>query len=316
MSWRGLTNFLGGTKPAPELVSILRVDSDMVTYLQKEFQILCEDNRLSNLSIYCFYEMKPLLFPPQLVVNEDSACIDNAYCSGMNANHMEMNKFTGADDPNYKSFLANLSAVFRQSSRTVSSRFESCQYGASKQDHSRDSLQRWLEPSRGPQTTQFTRKLDSYRSAPYTCQWLLNLEAFQRWRDAYQFENVLWITGKAGSGKSVLASYIIQLLRVGETTEKIVKCDVALSEYDCRYRPVCSSVLYFFCGVDRAHETPVRMLGTLIHQFLLVHCENEEIFQMVSQVYRSSQERFGESPGWEAMADLFLTMTAAIGNVL
>ncbi len=47
-----------------------------------------------------------------------------------------------------------------------------------------------------------------------SCQWLLQRQAFQDWvSDSPSTSGILWLTGNPGAGKSVLASYVIALLK-------------------------------------------------------------------------------------------------------
>ena len=58
--------------------------------------------------------------------------------------------------------------------------------------------------------------LDSFTDRIFqgSCQWLLQRQAFQDWvSDASNKSGVLWLTGNPGTGKSILASYVIALLR-------------------------------------------------------------------------------------------------------
>ena len=58
--------------------------------------------------------------------------------------------------------------------------------------------------------------LDSFteRIMHGSCQWLLQRQAFQDWvSDAPNTSGVLWLTGNPGAGKSILASYVIALLK-------------------------------------------------------------------------------------------------------
>ncbi|KAL9041619.1 MAG: hypothetical protein Q9214_004044, partial [Letrouitia sp. 1 TL-2023] len=58
--------------------------------------------------------------------------------------------------------------------------------------------------------------LDSFteRILQGSCQWLLQRQAFQDWiSDAPNKSGMLWLTGNPGAGKSILASYVIALLK-------------------------------------------------------------------------------------------------------
>ena len=55
-------------------------------------------------------------------MNKESACLDDAVCEGLAANHMEMNKFTGADD--YHLVEKQLRIIYDQSELIVRARLE------------------------------------------------------------------------------------------------------------------------------------------------------------------------------------------------
>ena len=55
-------------------------------------------------------------------MSKESACLDNAVCEGLAANHMEMNKFTGVDD--YHLVKNQLYIIYGQSDSIVGARLE------------------------------------------------------------------------------------------------------------------------------------------------------------------------------------------------
>jgi hypothetical protein len=55
-------------------------------------------------------------------VTKESACLDDAVCEGLAANHMEMNKFTGKDD--YHLVEKQLRIIYDQSESIVRARLE------------------------------------------------------------------------------------------------------------------------------------------------------------------------------------------------
>jgi hypothetical protein len=55
-------------------------------------------------------------------VTKESACLDDAVCEGLAANHMEMNKFTGKDD--YHLVEKQLRIIYDQSESMVRARLE------------------------------------------------------------------------------------------------------------------------------------------------------------------------------------------------
>src|SRR6266480_7192678 len=149
---KGLWGTMRSVSTHAELISILKADSVMITYLQEEFGSLCLDSRLSGLKLFCYYEMRELSLPPHIVVDQHSACLDYAASRGMNANHMYMNKFHDGPerDENYGHVLADILNIFQHSAKSISRRFENWRYGSDLPNFDRERLERWLDPSRKP----------------------------------------------------------------------------------------------------------------------------------------------------------------------
>jgi hypothetical protein len=55
-------------------------------------------------------------------VSKESACLDGAFCEGLAANHMGMNKFTGDDD--YILVYKQLDIICKEANAIVQARFE------------------------------------------------------------------------------------------------------------------------------------------------------------------------------------------------
>jgi hypothetical protein len=302
-----------------ELTSIMKVGSAVVTDLQDQFDDLYFDLRLSGFKLVCYWEGKEVALPPHIVVDRVSACLDYAACREMNANHMEMNKFHDGPgrDENYDHLLADIRMMYEASSNTAKKRFEAWQYGSSAPDFDRERLLLWLGPSTKPQKTQYLDKLATQHSAPYTCQWIKTLPKFSAWINDPLCSNLLWINGKTGSGKSVLAAYTVHHLAangaigpysVGDEVPKI--CSNIHGQRECLYQRNSATVLFFFCGVDRANETPEKMLGTLIHQLLLVHDTNQKLFSMAFRLREEQRDGADAS----SLGNLLLNMTSVIGH--
>ncbi|KAH8806116.1 hypothetical protein F5884DRAFT_469786 [Xylogone sp. PMI_703] len=63
------------------------------------------------------------------------------------------------------------------------------------------------------------------KKAKDTCSWILQRPEYQTWKDPRKHESFLWINGRAGSGKSVLSTAIIEQLQQQRETCK--DCEVA-----------------------------------------------------------------------------------------
>lgn len=301
-----------------EIITILTPNSYVLDELQRTFSQLCFDERMRRLKLVCYYEMKEIDLLRRLVVSRDSACLDGVPCRGMDVNHMNMNTFYDGDggrhDSNYEHFLSDIRSIFHQGLDVVPERFNNWVYGSLTPDAERERLQRWLDPSRDIQTITYTEKLDIQRSAPYTCQWIHDTAEFKAWKGADE-SNALWISGTAGSGKSVLAAYIIKCLKdAGEADNgHFQPCSAAISE-PCGYKNGSVPVLMFFCGVDRKSESTERILATLVHQLLLARPESQELFEVAQDLYQESLT--GDETQSAILAKYLGHMAALVGPVL
>jgi len=219
------------------------------------------------------------------VVDEASACLENAWNFGLDVTHTDLNKFLPNDD-NFGIFMEYFGRAYRGSQGIVSERFLRCTYTVSKNGISMmspelNALQRWLEPSTHPQKRELDIRfsaqqetVDSYES----CQWLLDLDLYRQWADPKSSTNVLWIHGKPGSGKSVLAAFIVKLLRrqtgPHRETEVATNCSLPTSSPSCPVYRKPTSAMFFFCGLESAKEFASNVIGTFVHQLLLSHSEN------------------------------------------
>jgi tetratricopeptide (TPR) repeat protein len=119
----------------------------------------------------------------------------------------------------------------------------------------------WLKPA------SFSIQLESLqqRHLPGTCSWLLQSEKYQQWREAQDAKksNFLWIQGKPGSGKSVLAAQIIRDLE-------------SLPD---------SVVTYVFCKSGEENKSNLDdILRNIIHQVL---CTTSPYKQALHQYIRN-----------------------------
>ncbi|KAH8649283.1 hypothetical protein BX600DRAFT_474869 [Xylariales sp. PMI_506] len=286
-----------GVQSNDEIIHILKPDSYTLDDLQRQFSNLCSDDRTSGLELVCYYEMKEMPKIRKLVVTKDSATLDNAASRGIEANHIDMHNFFEGDgdqrDPKYDQFRTDLSLILEKSETVLTKRFDQWVYGSATPDAQRESMIRRLDPSREAQQTALSRKLDTHRSAPYTCRWIDELPEFSEWVTGEQKQTALWISGPAGSGKSVLAAYIVQSLRrnVALSSSSGDHKSDAVEIYDystpcsCNYSGPKTPVLYFFCGIERKSETTEKMLATLVHQMILSQPENLELFRIAKRFH-------------------------------
>ena len=100
----------------------------------------------------------------------------------------------------------------------------------------------------------------SNKRQPGTCNWILDQDVMRAWVEPTETEPFVWMTGKPGGGKSVLASFVTQHLQ---------------SRKD-------STVLYFFCAVNSIQITCADVLRTIAFQALQ---QNPDVASLVHQAY-------------------------------
>ncbi|KAH8173584.1 NACHT domain-containing protein [Sarocladium implicatum] len=78
----------------------------------------------------------------------------------------------------------------------------------------RTAVLNWLNPSFREVSYAHESHLEARSNNPGSCEWIMEQNAFQQWYDlVYCRTPLLWISGKPGAGKSVVASYIVEQLQ-------------------------------------------------------------------------------------------------------
>jgi len=253
--------------------------------MQRDFKRTYRGDKLTQASLYCYYEMKGVPLYPYIVVDKASACISDAECRGFNLTHKELNKFKAKDDPNYDQFLSDLIFALERSAPRIAKTFTPGNYGTTGADDASKAVQVALKPADG-QPDQLRTRLSQRRYTPTSCTWILEHSDFERWISHSRDLGALWIHGKGGAGKSVLAAYIVDWLRAdfGRVTGAdydsfgLPVCRLDKNKNPCGYIKQKKTVLYFFFGVNRSNQHVVSFLGTLAHQLLSIHYDNEQLF--------------------------------------
>ncbi|KAH7085842.1 hypothetical protein BKA63DRAFT_27723 [Paraphoma chrysanthemicola] len=151
----------------------------------------------SPVDLTCFIEELELPIVGR-VVEEHQAKISGYSSFGIHSNHMDMTKFEGDEDPGYKIFRAQITRWVGQiQSRAI----KPARVGSEKAKAFLRSLLSRSCPYEDRKNVAETR-------IPGTCQWFINHERFKHWRDVGQ-SSLLWVSADPGSGKSVLARYLV-----------------------------------------------------------------------------------------------------------
>ncbi|KAK3986076.1 hypothetical protein QBC44DRAFT_144648 [Cladorrhinum sp. PSN332] len=164
------------------------------------------------LRLWSFYETLPVRqgIGSRLVVDQYSATLQyhNEQIVPLNADHRHVCKFSTPSDPNYQIIRnALLTAVdlVRAASAVPVSYADSV-----PPEKTRPFLRSFLGVNSSPEGDLDTLWTLRQRD---TCEWLLTKEFFTSWKSGTTHNNVLWLTGRPGVGKSVLSSYVIEQLK-------------------------------------------------------------------------------------------------------
>ena len=116
----------------------------------------------------------------------------------------------------------------------------------------------WLSAAEDAQE-EYLEELANKRQ-PGTCNWVLEQDTVKAWVEPTGIEPLIWLTGKPGGGKSVLASFLVHHLQPRKD----------------------STVLYFFCALNSTRTTCAEVLRTMAFQALQ---QNPQLASLVHQEY-------------------------------
>ncbi|KAL2016770.1 hypothetical protein VTK56DRAFT_2983 [Thermocarpiscus australiensis] len=161
----------------------------------------------SHLELFSFYETRPMTvgIKKMLIVEKSSSVMNlpNERRTLLDADHRNVAMYSSPKDPSYVAVRNALAAV-------VSSHRGPSRRGAQvSAEEDRDALSRFLGVYEAPEDD-----LMIYESvkAAGSCEWLTTREYYRSWK-ASRDSGFLWLRGRPGAGKTVLATHIISDLR-------------------------------------------------------------------------------------------------------
>ncbi|KAJ6790358.1 hypothetical protein PWT90_08554 [Aphanocladium album] len=180
-------------------VGDLSPSSSAIQVINDEFRHVSAD-----LGLWSFYETQHMKMFGSLIVEPESALLGYREENQvpMAADHRSICKFDTASDPNY-TLLRNALAS------TVS--VASTEALLETKHHSMKHLSKYLEAA-DTLDDEFSQLRELRQES--SCNWILHKKTFIDWKEgSVKQDQILWIKGKPASGKSVLASFIIEDLR-------------------------------------------------------------------------------------------------------
>ncbi|PYH69571.1 WD40 repeat domain-containing protein [Aspergillus vadensis CBS 113365] len=215
--------------PKPFVLELER-NSDSIQSINDSFRHVAD-----YLHIWSFYETLPCSFKltSAIIVDKTSATLgySKERCSLLNADHRGVCKFDSPADPNYKTvrnaFVTTIDSIVSQDSEDAKAALE--------------KLSKLTGISDAPNNDRLA--LDELRTTG-TCEWLTMRKQYASWKLGDSDRAIFWLTGNAGSGKSVISSSIID--------------DCVQSNLPCSY--------FFFKHGDRDNSTITKCLLSLAFQ--------------------------------------------------
>ncbi|KAL1836434.1 hypothetical protein VTJ49DRAFT_5155 [Mycothermus thermophilus] len=194
-----------GTRP---FVDELFPESPLIQSLTEDFPRLCGD-----LQLFSFFETQPMLvgLRRMLIVDKSSAVMNlpNERRTMLDANHRNVAMYSTRDDPSYVTVRNALATVMSAQRNVTRLPPPSPLPRAAVSPEDRAALRQFLGTSGAP-----LDDLMMHQSAklPGSCGWLASRECYQVW-SASKDPSLLWLQGRPGAGKSVLAGHVVGQLR-------------------------------------------------------------------------------------------------------
>ena len=236
--------------------------------------------------ICCFYEkhksdlariIKASPFKKEMiVVEEDSATIDGLRSLPLAANHFNMHKYFGPDDPNYNAVLPELRRMVEEAQLRVSARlnrkplFDDTQAIVSKPKI--ECLETLRVENPAEDKLAFQKQIDE--NSQETKTWIFSDGVYTRWKNT-DGESLLWIFGEDGLGKTPLTISLIDDLtnRVERSSQR-------------------RALAYCFCQSHTGQTKDANaVIRSILYQIVLQQSDQQhEAFEPWLKTYRTQRD--------------------------
>jgi WD40 repeat protein len=253
-----------GTRP---FVDDLLPQSPMLQSINEDFPRIC-----TGLQIMSFYETRHMNIGLNkvMIVEKTSAVMNlpNERRTLLDADHRNAAMYASRNE---SSFLAvrNALATVVTAQRDWS---QSQRQTIAQEDQA--ALNSFLGVSDAPEDDLLTQELVQL---PGSCEWLSNKVYYKSWRESLD-SRFLWLRGRPGAGKSVLASHVINN-------------DLRPAGIDCCF--------FFFQSGDKAKSTANLFLRSIAWQMAMLHPSvMTQIRELISDSKDTGIDRLDPNPVW------------------
>lgn len=119
------------------------------------------------------------------------------------------------------------------------------------------AVQSWLRVSESDQLTIFESVADQSNKYPGTCSWVLQSPKIKSWLQRTSQTSMLWLSGSAGTGKSVISTQLINHMRDMSRVTVLYHFCTSVSLISCEYEQVVKSLLEQLLRQDADFTTHV-----------------------------------------------------------
>ncbi|RBA15880.1 hypothetical protein FPRO05_12101 [Fusarium proliferatum] len=299
-----------GVATTPVILDSLGLKNTDLERAQEEFSRLWHT---SNFRVKTFQEGLILPKLGKKVVPEYSSLLGNhrEHAETLQADHLEMCRYSGKDDPNYRKVAGEIRSTYLLV--TTTNKLESLgrweernnspvpSVGVSQysgQDFQDQAGEAWLQSLWFPATNRRYETLGS--PADQTCHWLFDDENFQDWlngRNQERYQGLIWIKGKPGSGKSML---------MGEAFRRATQRQADASA------PSQTAAFFFSGNGDELEHSVVGLFRSLIYQL----CSKNPLFMQPFQEICDAKVKTGCFMASEALTWQEAELKAALEKMI
>ncbi|KAI6777606.1 Ankyrin-1, partial [Emericellopsis cladophorae] len=264
--------------------------------LMDTLHYFCRLRNTLSLTTCCFFELHKTDYAKKMlgvgwpskerVVDEASACIPGLERRSLEANHSELNKYSGPDDRSFRSVSAELRRLCADAPAVVERR--------TQQKREAKECLRHLFLTDPYEDMQKMKRKKGHR-AKGTCDWILGTDELTAWlgdapESTSPATDVLWLHGNPGTGKSTMSMFLAEALSeaFSQTPNK--------------------TLAYFFC--DSGYDT--RKTATAVVRGLLLQLvqQHPRLIEYVLPKYEERKARAFES--FDALWGMFLKACADV----
>ncbi|KAG4259265.1 hypothetical protein FPRO03_12941 [Fusarium proliferatum] len=299
-----------GVATTPVILDSLGLKNTDLERAQEEFSRLWHT---SNFRVKTFQEGLILPKLGKKVVPEYSSLLGNhrEHAETLQADHLEMCRYSGKDDPNYRKVAGEIRSTYLLV--TTTNKLESLGQWEERNNSPVPSVgvsqysghnfqnqagKAWLQSLWFPAINRRYETLGS--PADQTCHWLFDDENFHNWlngRNQERYQGLIWIKGKPGSGKSML---------MGEAFRRATRRQAEAST------PSQTAAFFFSGKGDEPEHSVVGLFRSLIYQL----CSKNALFMQSFQEICDAKTKTGCFMASEAIAWQEAELKAALENMI